>query len=275
MLNNIYSQQIYGQQVITKNIIGQPVAYQQIRQNQQQPIYYSQNQVYIRGVYNQQPQEYNYHKVISIPGYENNLQSQNYQIQNIYQQQNNQFNLYHQNQNKNIYQQQIFSHQQVQKSQMKKQQIIMENKMIQQNSKQKLNDQSLITFTNPNIIQIKSIQNEFPIIKKEGLIDTHAKPMTKDETDDLYSYESAICKIKFKTFKDGQIKDGIGTGFFLEINDDNIPFKKALFTNNHVLNKNNIKMNKEIIFEYCKNLKKIKITENRKAFTNEKLDYMY
>ena len=95
--------------------------------------------------------------------------------------------------------------------------------------------------------------------------------MTKNETDELYSYESAVCKIKFKVYENGQIKDSIGTGFFLEINDDNIPFKKALFTNNHVLNENSIKMYKEIIFEYCKNIKKIKITENRKVFTNNEI----
>ena len=38
--------------------------------------------------------------------------------------------------------------------------------------------------------------------------------------------------------------------------------------------KNNIKMFKEIEFEYCKNLKKIKI-KYRKAFTNNKLDYTW
>ena len=157
---------------------------------------------------------------------------------------------------------------------MMQQQIVMKNQMIQQKSKiqQKPNDQKVFAFTNPNIMQnqIKNIPkvNEFPIIKKEAVLDARAKPMAKNEVDELYLYESAICKIKFKTFK-----DGIGTGFFVEINDGNIPFKKALFINNHVLNENSIKINKEIIFEYCKRLKKIKITENRKALTNEKLDY--
>ena len=277
MSNNIYDQQIYGQQVITPNIINiGPITYQQFGQ---QPIYYGQNQDYIGGVYNQKPknvgQSYDYHQVTTIPGYENNYQQvQNNQLQNIYQK-NKQFNFYQQ---KNNYQQQTISPQQA-KIPMMNQQVIMENKMNQQKSKiqQKLNEQTFFEFTNPHIIQkqVNNISkfNQFPIIKKEALLETRANPMTKDETDELYSYESAICKIKFQTIINGQIKDGIGTGFFLEINDYNIPFKKALFTNNHVLNKNSIEINKEIIFEYCKRLKRIKITENRKTFTNKKLEY--
>ena len=86
MLNNMYVQQNYGQRAIIPNVINivQPIAYQQ------QPIYYDQNKVYIGGVYNQQQpkpvgQSYNYHQVISIPGYTNNYQQiQNQQLQNIY-----------------------------------------------------------------------------------------------------------------------------------------------------------------------------------------------
>ena len=117
MSNNIYDQQIYGQQVITPNIINiGPITYQQFGQYQQQPIYYGQNQDYIGGVYNQQPknvgQSYHYNQVTEIPGYKNNnLQIQNHQLQNIYQQQNNQFNLYQQNQYKKIYQQQAVPYQ--------------------------------------------------------------------------------------------------------------------------------------------------------------------
>ena len=31
---------------------------------------------------------------------------------------------------------------------------------------------------------------------KEAKLNTHAKPITKDEIDELYSYESSLCKIK-------------------------------------------------------------------------------
>ena len=102
-------------------------------------------------------------------------------------------------------------------------------------------------------------------IKNEALPFARGKPLVKEELDGLYLYEPAICKIKLGTSS--------GTGFFCEIDDDAIPFKKALFTNNHVLNKQSIEKNKEIGFEYCKEEQKISITENRKAFTNEKLDY--
>ena len=268
MLNNMYGQQNYGQRAIIPNVINivQPIAYQQ------QPIYYDQNKVYIGGVYNQQQpkpvgQSYNYHQVISIPGYTNNYQQiQNQQLQNIYPN-NNQLNLYQQVQTKNIQQQLDIS--------MNKK-VVFENKQFQQKSKIQ-NNQIYSTFINLNIKQnqVNSISrdNKNPTIKKEGGLDTHADPMTKEEIDELYEYEPAICKMRFKVFKNGEIRDGIGTGFFLEINDDNIPFKKALFTNNHVLNKNSIEIGKEIEFEYCKKLKNIKMTENRKAFTNEELEY--
>ena len=59
-----------------------------------------------------------------------------------------------------------------------------------------------------------------------------SQPITKEETDELYTYESALCKIRINTGK--EIK--LGTGFFCEINDNEIPFEKALFTNNHILN---------------------------------------
>ena len=95
----------------------------------------------------------------------------------------------------------------------------------------------------------------------------YGKPITKEEIEELYSYESAICKIKHR------ISDS-GIGFFCEINDDTIPFKKALFTNNHVLNEKSIDINKEIKLEYCKEEKKISITKNRKVFTKKEFDYI-
>ena len=69
---------------------------------------------------------------------------------------------------------------------------------------------------------------------------------------------------------------------FCEI-DFNFPIKYALFTNNHVLNELNIEVGNTIHFE-CLELqnsinnssyikKKIEITDKRKVFTNEELDY--
>ena len=94
---------------------------------------------------------------------------------------------------------------------------------------------------------------------KEDYLPTHAEPITKDEILKLYSYESALCKIKNN--------DKTGTGFFCEISDKNIPFKKVLFTNNHVINN----INNNIIIEYLN--KEYKLTLNRRIYTNENLDY--
>ena len=110
------------------------------------------------------------------------------------------------------------------------------------------------------------------IIKNEGNLYGHAGPTDIDEIKELYSYEYAICKIKYKTWKDGNLVDASGTGFFCEINDDNIPFKKVLFTCNHILNAESIKNNKEIKFEYLNKINVMKMI-NRKVFTNVNVDY--
>lgn len=88
--------------------------------------------------------------------------------------------------------------------------------------------------------------SKYKNIKKEKCIIGHEKPINKDEIDELYTYESAMCKIIYQTIEDGKIVNESGTGFFCEINDDHIPFKKVLFTNNHVLNIDKIEMNKKL-----------------------------
>ena len=102
--------------------------------------------------------------------------------------------------------------------------------------------------------------------KPHNAYQEHKNPDTKGEIYELYS-----CLIKI--VKNNQTIVGFFTRFFCEINDNNIPFKKALFTNNHILNKISIAINKEIIFENCGQKKRIKITKNRRVFTNEELYY--
>ena len=51
----------------------------------------------------------------------------------------------------------------------------------------------------------------------------------------------------------------------MELDIEDIPFKKCLKTNNHVLNENDIKINKEILFEYKNKQKSIKFKEDRKV----------
>ena len=89
-----------------------------------------------------------------------------------------------------------------------------------------------------------------------------------------------MCKISFETKKG---EKGKGSGFFCEI--DKFPIKYALFTNNHVLNESNIEIGSIIHFEYLEfhkslfnssykqSKKEIKVTQNRKVFTNKELDY--
>ena len=130
----------------------------------------------------------------------------------------------------------------------------------------------------PNLMHKNEMDEKIEIrgsieIIKEFVPFDKAEPMSKSEIDELYSYDSAMCKIKCKILEEGQIIDGFGTGFFCKIDDNIIPFKRALFTNNHILDKNSIEINKEIIFENCDKTSRIKITKNRRAFTNEELDY--
>ena len=111
------------------------------------------------------------------------------------------------------------------------------------------------------------------VIKYQKVPDSQADPIAKNEIDELYSYEPALCKLKFEVLKNGEKIKAFGTGFFCEIHDKNIPFNKALFTNNHILNKNRIKIDKQIEFECNGQQNIIKMTKDRKVFTNKDLDY--
>jgi len=295
---NIYNQKIYGKEIKSSNYgvpsgQGQIVQQQIIKYGQNQPtdsrnkfnqglkplvkinklpqitiipqiqqnIYHQNNH---NNLYQQVPQQFIYQQVPL---------KNNYQIIPIKNIQQNQYqNINQQNQYKNNYQQQMISNQEMEKSKMIKQQEVIQYPNIQELNKP---EKYIQKNTNISQNQVDYISNnsEHSLIKKQGLLDGRAKPMTKEEIDDLYSNASAICKIKFKYIKNGNIHEGIGTGFFCEIDDDNIPFRHALFTNNHILKKEIIGINTEIIFEICNILYKIIITKNRKVFTNENLDY--
>ena len=91
-------------------------------------------------------------------------------------------------------------------------------------------------------------------------------PMTKSELINLMKIgENSMVKI--------YSNQGTGSGFFCMINDPNIDFKYALFTNNHVLDKESIKIGERISLEYKSEKKNFLLDENRKVFTNEELDY--
>ena len=130
-----------------------------------------------------------------------------------------------------------------------------------------------------NLILTNTI-NKLTIIK-EAKIDGHGKPITKDEILNLFKMEQSMCRIPFERIENNQLKNGHGSGFFCEI-EGNFPIKHALFTNNHILNESNLEIGKQIKFKYFEKSilnspkiseKNITITNDRKTFTNEELDY--
>ena len=59
----------------------------------------------------------------------------------------------------------------------------------------------------------------------------------------------------------------------MKLNDDEIPFHNCLITNNHVIDQNDINMEKEIEL-VCKNIpKSFILSKQRKIFTDKVLDY--
>ena len=98
----------------------------------------------------------------------------------------------------------------------------------------------------------------------ENVIKREKKLISFNEINKILKKLDAICKI-LKGNEEG-------LGFFCKINIKGKEMK-MLFTNNHVLNENNIKQNS--IIEIQQNNKKyqIKITEDRFTTTNEELDY--
>ena len=125
-----------------------------------------------------------------------------------------------------------------------------------------------------DIIQEKLIKEQPIPVSLEGIKESLNKdqpiPVSLEGTRRiLYQMENCICKIH----KDNST---IGTGFFCEI-----PFNKnllkVLITNNHVLNENEIESNKIINIsiinkEKKEEIKKIKIDNTRKKYTNKELD---
>ena len=104
------------------------------------------------------------------------------------------------------------------------------------------------------------------IIKQAAILNG---PVEQSEIKKLFAYEPALCRIRNKN--KNEIFSNIG--FFCIMNDNDISFEKAFFTNNHILNDKDISINKIIELDYLNHIKKIKITENRRTFTSKKYDY--
>ena len=104
-------------------------------------------------------------------------------------------------------------------------------------------------------------------MKKEGILKDQGNPVSKNEIFNILKMEKSKCKIIYEKIQNNVIKKGKGTGFFCEI--DNFPIKYALFTNNHVLDGNNIKKGKIINIEYNNEIKTIEIDEKRRVYPDK------
>ena len=117
------------------------------------------------------------------------------------------------------------------------------------------------------------------IPKNLDILGKNRNPISKNEIDILCNKVLSICKIEYK------INDKIleGCGFFVEIENEDIPIKYALFTNNYILNENDLKIDNKIKIEYFdtsffssnykSNIIYIKITKDRFTITNKELDF--
>ena len=118
------------------------------------------------------------------------------------------------------------------------------------------------------------------ISKKEAFVDSNLDYISPIKINELFKRSNSVCKILSET-KDNEKM--FGTGFFCKLNEYNFLFKYALFTNNHILDESKIDIGKSIKFEYLyfNNFnskhttikKEIKITDERRVYTNKELDY--
>ena len=108
---------------------------------------------------------------------------------------------------------------------------------------------------------MKKNENDY---NPENVIKSEKKLISFNEINKILKNLDTICKI-LKGNEEG-------LGFFCKINIKGKEMK-VLFTNNHVLNENNIKQNSIIEIQQNNNKYQIKITEDRFTCTNEDLDY--
>ena len=94
----------------------------------------------------------------------------------------------------------------------------------------------------------------------------------KHEIDEilLFEREHSICIIEYKNIKNKTI---IGNGFFIKLNEACIPFNKCLITCNHILSEEDIEIEKKIKLQFKNKEMYLYLRENRRIYTDEKLDY--
>ena len=101
-----------------------------------------------------------------------------------------------------------------------------------------------------------------------GTGNSRGEKISEKENKELFMKKDSMCNII--SLKANQIK---GIGFFLYINNKNIPFNTCLMTNYHVFGKNDI-INNRIYIHHQNNLKYIELNQNRKLLSDELLNYV-
>ena len=67
-------------------------------------------------------------------------------------------------------------------------------------------------------------------IKKEVVLLGHSELMTKEEILELYEKEDSMCITFSEKINEGKLENIKGTGFFVNINNKDIPFNNGLIT---------------------------------------------
>ena len=111
----------------------------------------------------------------------------------------------------------------------------------------------------------EEVSNNSSVIR-EQLILGHSEPITKGELNEIFKKEDSMCII--------YSKNKSGMGFFLNLNENYLPFHKCLMTNYYILNENEIRKNNNKINIIHQNKKKVIImNQNRKIYINKNLGY--
>ena len=129
----------------------------------------------------------------------------------------------------------------------------------------------IIYDTSQNINEL--LNQSYIHINKEAIIEGHSEPSTKNEIIQLFEKENSMCRIKTQKIIKNKLENLKASAFLLQFQFNDIPFNKCLITNNHILDKKDIQIGKEVKFIHNNIEKKIKITKERRVFTDEKLDY--
>ena len=100
-------------------------------------------------------------------------------------------------------------------------------------------------------------------------MENESAPLLKTEILELFKKEDSMCIIK-NSINNQNIREN---GFFIELNETSIPFNKCLICCNHLLTEKDIEIGNTIYLLYKNKEIYLEITENRRVFRNEILDY--